>query len=342
MRIGIVNDVRTVAEALRHIVTKSGENQVAWIAHDGAEAVQKCKRDTPDLILMDLVMPVMNGVEATRQIMKESPCPILIVTASVTGHSTLVFETMGAGALDVVRTPELGPGGGVTEAKDLLRKIETISRLTGKTAKVSQRTNFQEVPGKIHHKMPPLLVIGASTGGPMALAKVLSTIPVRTPLAIVVVQHVDSYFAEGLASWLADQTQFPVRVAVDGDIPKSGLVLLAGRDEHMAINSNNQLKYSTNGADKFYCPSVNVFFQSVAAHWATPGIAVLLTGMGTDGAQGLKALHDKGWFTIAEHQSSCIVYGMPKAAVDIGAATEIVPLEKIGHTIIEVLSSRKL
>lgn len=336
MRIAIVNDVKLVVEALRQVVASQVEHEVAWVAYDGADAVQKCKLDPPDLLLMDLVMPVMNGVEATRLIMKQCPCPILIVTSTVSGHSTLVFEAMGAGALDVVRTPEMIPSS-IGGAHDLVKKIKTIGCLIGKDAKQYNVSGDVRLPARSDASLPPLLVIGASTGGPMALSKVLSGISRDTPMAIIIVQHVDAFFAEGLAAWLSDQTHFPVQVASDFDSPKKGVVLIAGKDKHLVIGKDHLLRYTHEGSEKNFFPSVDVFFHSLSTNWPNQGIAVLLTGMGTDGAIGLKELREKGWFTIAEHQSSCIVYGMPKAAVDVGAAVEVVPLEKIGKTILDAL-----
>lgn len=335
MRIAIANDVQLVVEGLRQIITAQKSYQLAWVAYDGAEAFEKCQKDTPDLLLLDLVMPIMNGVEAAKLIMQHCPCPILIVTSTVAGHSTLVFEAMGAGALDVVKTPELS-GSGIRE---FLKKIQSISYLYTKHREniseidLNQANRKEKSTSQNASALPGLLVIGASTGGPMAVANVLSHLPLDTSLAIVLVQHVDAFFAEGLAAWLNDQTRFPVCVAKEGEVPAKGKVLIAGKDEHLIMGKDRCLHYTKEMANKAFVPSVDVFFHSVALNWPNRGIGVLLTGMGTDGAAGLKELRKTNWFTIAEHQSSCIVYGMPKAAIEVGAAVEIVPLEKIGQTI---------
>ncbi|MDP2107007.1 MAG: response regulator, partial [Desulfobulbaceae bacterium] len=190
MKIGIVNDSVMAVEVLRRIIVTCPEHQVAWCAANGAEAVALCHQTPPDLVLMDLLMPVMDGVEATRRIMKTTPCAILIVTASVTGNSSLVYEAMGAGALDVVATPVLGLSGAGTAANELLRKIDIIGKLIGCSPKSTRRPKpHQESKPPNRPQDPPLIVIGASTGGPQALTTVLTKFPANLPAAVVIVQH---------------------------------------------------------------------------------------------------------------------------------------------------------
>src|SRR3569623_48468 len=188
-------------ESLRRVVKSSGQHQIAWVARDGAEAVKRCVEDKPDLILMDLIMPVMNGAEATREIMAQAPCPILVVTSSVGGNASLVFEAMGAGALDAVRTPILAQEG-EQGAAGLLAKIARLTqpvviRRTGTAA-------IKHTQESLHGTK--LLAIGSSTGGPKALATILSQLPADFPGAIVIIQHVDMQVANELAEWLNDQS----------------------------------------------------------------------------------------------------------------------------------------
>ena len=193
MRIAIVNDVLMAVEALRRIVTSVPDYQVAWMARDGAEAVTKCALDTPDVILMDLMMPVMDGAEATRRIMKDSPCAILVVTATVEGHSAKVFEAMGYGALDAVNTPVLGSGGDLRGGRDLLAKIAVIGKLIGKKTSLTRPPVVKSSPPILSTPRLPLIAIGSSTGGPKALAEILAPLPARLGAAIVIVQHVDVF-----------------------------------------------------------------------------------------------------------------------------------------------------
>ena len=325
MRIAIVNDSKFGVEALRRILFYVPEHELAWEASDGAEAVEKCGNDTPDLILMDLIMPVMDGAEATRQIMEASPCAILIVTASVGGNAGKVFQAMGNGALDAIDTPAGEPGG---EGGDsLLAKIATIGKLLGEG--VSSRSDVAVRP-RIKAAVPPLVVIGASTGGPMALAAILSGLPEDFAGAIVIVQHVDIQFSAGLSSWLDTQSSLPVALAEKGTLLRGGRVWVAGTNNHIIMTPNMELRYDSRVSATPYHPSIDIFFDSVAEHWPEKGTAVLLTGMGRDGANGLKKLRDKGWHTIAQDEKTSVVYGMPKEAAQLGAAAEVLPIDKIG------------
>lgn len=319
MRIAIVNDVPMAAEVLQRAIMSRPQYEIAWIAHDGAEAVAKCLKDTPDLILMDLVMPKVSGVHATREIMRQSPCAILVVTSSINDNAQLVFEAMGAGALDAVDTPALGQGNFDWVSAPLLAKVDSMNRLLGFKAQEREET----------HIIPPLVVIGASAGGPSALATVLSHLPKNFPSPIVIIQHVDEQFAPALVNWLKQQSVLPLRAACEGDTLTPGEVLMAVKDEHLVLLNRRRLGYTIHPKDAFYRPSVDVFFESCARRWAGNLVGVLLTGMGRDGGKGLKALRDAGYHTIAQNKATCAVYGMPKAAAELGAAVEILALDDI-------------
>ncbi len=323
MRIAIVNDVSLAVEALRRVLKQVPQHQIAWVAYTGTEAVKKCAHDQPDLILMDLFMPEMDGVEATRQIMQRSPCAILIVTADVQHSSAKVFEAMGHGALDAVNTPSLGSLGTPEDSRLLLAKIQTIGKLIGKTQFVPIRSR------------PPLVVIGASTGGPKAIVTILSQLPADFNAAIVIVQHVDVQFAIGMIDWLDQQTPLQVRKATSGDRPTKGTVLFACTNDHLSLQSDCTVTYTQFPIDYPYRPSVDVFFKSVAQYWTDRGTAILLTGMGRDGAEGLKALRQRGWHTIAQTEASCVVYGMPKAAIELNAAAESLSPDAIATALLQ-------
>jgi two-component system response regulator WspF len=325
MRIAIVNDMTMVVEALRRVLVSVPEFELAWVARNGAEAVECCAQDRPDLILMDLIMPVMDGVEATRRIMAQSPCAILIVATSVDDRSAMVFEALGAGAMDVVSVPILGPGGSMAGAAALLVRIGMISRLIGGADAPCR------VRGPGAGAPPPggLVAIGASAGGPAAVARILGSLPRGFGAAIVVIQHVYIQFAPNLVTWLNDQSALSVRLAREGDRPGAGAALVAGTNDHLVFVNAQTLGYTPHPRDCSYRPSVDVFFESVVRHWKGQVVGVLLTGMGRDGARGLKALRDAGVVTIAQDRASCAVYGMPKAAVEMDAAAHILPLDQI-------------
>lgn len=331
MRIGIVNDMALAREALRRVVASAPGLTVAWAARDGLEAVACNRGDTADLILMDLFMPHMDGVEATRQIMATSPTPILVVTATVTGHISKVYEAMGLGALDAVDTPTLGVKGDLKGAATLLAKIETIRQLIAAPADILQAAS----PPVARHdrRAGELLLFGASTGGPTALKEVLLGLPRPLKTPVVIVQHIDSSFADGLASWLTEHSGFRVDVATEGQALTPGRVVLAGTNDHLVLDAGGRLHYSASPIEMAYRPSVDVFFDSVAKNSNAIGTAVLLTGMGRDGALGMLKLKQRGWHTIAQDEKTCVVWGMPRAAVECGAACEVLPLSAVAGAI---------
>jgi two-component system, chemotaxis family, response regulator WspF len=336
MRIGIANDLPMAVEILRRVLALTPAYQVIWVAHNGLEAVRACAAEQPDLILMDLLMPVMDGVEATRQIMAATPCAILVVTAGVGANASRTFEAMGYGALDAVDTPELSRADLAEAGAALRAKIAIIGRLIG-----DHDGRFKDAPvgeRRVPAARSDLLAIGASAGGPAAIAKVLSDLPATFPGAIAIVQHVDEQFAPGMAEWLNQYSNLPVRLAHEGDRLQSGVALLAGTNDHMCLKGPVAIGYTADPISYVYRPSVDVLFQSIAQYWLGDATGVLLTGMGRDGAQGLKAMHNKGHHTIAQDQASSAVYGMPKAAVVIGAASEVLALDLIGPRLIKLFT----
>jgi two-component system, chemotaxis family, response regulator WspF len=336
MKIAIVNDVRLAVEAMRRIIKTVPNYEIAWVAYSGEEAVLKCAEDRPDVILMDLLMPGIDGVETTRQIMASFPCAILIVTATVSGNISKVFEAMGCGALDTVCTPVLGTDDKSDGSAPLLAKIANVAKLIGKTNRPSSNTG---VGTAIRSAVAPLMAIGASTGGPQALSEILRAIPAETfrKAATVIVQHVDVQFASGLADWLNDHSPVRVTLAADGQRPEAGTIVLAATNDHLIINPNLTLGYTAHPKEYAYRPSVDEFFLSAARYWPRRLVAVLLTGMGKDGAKGLLALRKAGWHTIAQDQASCVVYGMPKAAAELKAATDILPLHQIAPRLVQIV-----
>jgi len=335
MRIAIVNDLVLAVEVLRRLIRSVPGYEVAWTAGDGVEAVEKCARDCPDLILMDLIMPVMDGAEATKIIMKQSPCAILVVTATVSGNAAKVFQALSWGALDAVATPVFGASGGIEGGEELLRKIQVLGRLI-----VHARQSGAAVrptTGTVPDHAPRMVALGASTGGPNAVAIILRGLPANLEATIVIVQHLDVQFAPGLVDWLGEQTGLTVSLAREGMKPERSGVFVAGTNDHLVIGEDLTFHYTADPVDYVYRPSVNEFFLSLGRHWPEPGVACLLTGMGRDGAQGLLALRKAGWRTMAQDEKTSIVYGMPRAAMEIGGAERSLPVDLIQGAILREL-----
>ena len=341
MKIAIVNDMFMASEALRRAVVTNTNHHVSWIADNGRDAVARCAADPPDLILMDLVMPEMDGVEATRRIMTETPCAILIVTVSVDKNAAQVFAAMGFGALDAVNTPLLGTQGNEAGRAEFLAKLKTIEML------IRPRHALPGPPKVVRaNALSPtgyqLVAIGASSGGPSALMTILATLPADFPLPIVVIQHVDTQFSGELAAWLNIHTTLKVRIAKPNARLEPGVVYVAARDEHLVLNAWGALSYDAQPHDSPYRPSVDVFFNSVQQHGRGRCIAILLTGMGRDGAEGLLRLRQDGHVTIAQDQATCAVYGMPRAAAELDAAVHVVPLLDIAPLLMRSLDATAL
>lgn len=332
MRVGIVNDCSMALEALQRTVSSMPGHEVAWLARNGPQAIAMSGEDTPDLILMDLVMPGINGAETTRCIMQQSPCAILVVTASVETNLALAFEALSAGALDVIKTPAESDAGHA-----LQKKISDIARILGKYER--QAATPASIQPRPQAANSLLIGIGASTGGPAAVVEALKPLPVDFPAAIVVVVHVDREFAPGMAAWMNELIALPVRPVREGEHPRTGTVLLAATNEHLILTREQTLCYTPEPEHTPYRPSVDTFFFSVAQHWRGTAAAILLTGMGKDGAAGLKAMRNHGWHTIAQDERSSVVYGMPKAAAAIDAASEILSLDRIGPALIQYIET---
>ena len=288
--------------------------------------------DVPDLVLMDLVMPNMDGVEATRRIMQESPCPILVVTATVEGNLSLVYNALGAGALDAVSGPTFAQDGTLQDTEPVLKKMNTMRRLTQPVPELDllkRRSSSGAFP-------PPtqpaerLVVIGASTGGPQAIVDVINGFSDMFRPPVLVVQHLDAAFVPGFVSWLSSQTGWPAKAIQAGDAPERGTIQVAASGDHLVMGLTRRMRYEEEPKEIAYRPSVDALFFSLNRNWPTPGVAVLLTGMGQDGAKGMAKLEDRGWTTLAQDEATCVVYGMPKAAVEAGAATASVPLPDMG------------
>ena len=338
MKIAIINNKQAARKELIRIVTQSGEHELAWSTSSGERAIEFCRSVKPDLILMDPLVRDMDGIMVIRQIMARTPCAILIVTGSVEDRSDIVFDAMGAGAIDAVNTPILNTSQYDQAELLLTKKIAMIKTLT----RDLPPTPAEYIKGKLNPLNRPaqynLIIIGCSSGGPEALAQLLGDLPQGFQSPIIIIQHVDAAFATGLAKWLNVKSVLPVKLIEEGDMPVPGKALLAATNSHLVMSPDGYLKYSHEPADTSYRPSVDVFFRSVAKNWSHSVTAILLTGMGQDGAKGMLELRQKGAYTIAQDEATSAVYGMPKAAVEMGAAVDVMSIERIAGILMKTHS----
>ncbi|MBO3274811.1 chemotaxis-specific protein-glutamate methyltransferase CheB [Pseudomonas schmalbachii] len=330
MRIAIASDKPAVVADLRRLLAGEPAHHVLWVAADGVEAVERCALQAPDVLLLDLDLAPMGGVEATRLIMQFSPCAIMLVAADLEQGTSRVFEAMGHGAVDAMQLPAALAG---NPGQTLLRKLRNLAWLN---APDDSRPGAAWSPRPVLRPASRLVAIGASAGGPAALAELFAGLPESFSAAIVVVQHVEDAFTRGMADWLTTQSPIPVRLARGDETPQPGSILLAGGSNHLRLLKSGELNYSEEPCSHVYRPSIDVFFESVAQNWTGEAVGVLLTGMGRDGAQGLKLMRKRGFLTLAQDEGSCAVYGMPKAAAALGAAAEIRPLGEIARRLCEL------
>jgi two-component system response regulator WspF len=342
MKVGIVNDLRVIAETLRRIVADTPGFTVAWVALDGESAIEHHRTVPADIVLMDLIMPGLDGAQTTEAMMKLHPCAILVVTATVVGNRELVYAAMGKGALDAVNTPDASSESSVAE---LRRKLTTVSRLvkSAATHRVPQasilRPGLPQKPASHEDRSTAIIGIGASTGGPQAIATILRGLPQNLNAAVVIVQHLDRQFIPGLERWLQRESKLPIRLATHDETLHRGGVWLADTEDHLIVRGSTsgslRIQYTDQPIDAPNRPSVDVFFDSLAQLRGVHRCGVLLTGMGSDGATGLLALRTAGAATFAQDAESCVVYGMPAVALKLGAIAHSTKLADISARLIE-------
>lgn len=341
----IVEDSPSVQHHLKNILEAEADMHVMGIASNGAEAVRLSKEKRPDVITMDINMPEMNGLEATRLIMENDPVPIVIVSASFDPRDVeKSFLAMEAGAVGIAEKPfGVGHPGYQEAARNLVRTVRAMAEV--KVVKRWPRARYPAAPrGEIRLEKAPqkvsMVAIGASTGGPPVLQTILSGLTKGFPAPILVVQHISKGFLEGLVEWLGNTTRHPVHIASEGERALPGHVYFAPEDLHMGITGSGRIALNASSPENGIRPSVSYLFRSALSSYGSEAVGVLLTGMGRDGADELKMLKDKGAVTIVQDKESSVVHGMPGEALKLEAASYVLAPEKITAAL-ETLFSRR-
>lgn len=338
IRVLVVEDSATVRQYLLKILGSEPDIEIVGEAEDGKRAIELCLQARPDVITMDMMMPVMSGLSATEYIMAHCPTPILVVSASVNrGELFKIYEALAAGAVDVLEKPLDPQSDGNWERRfvamvKLVARIRVITHPRARLAVLSRRTSAS-VPAAARTAVRPTrraVAIGASTGGPGAILQILRNLPAKFRLPILLVLHINEPFGTAFADWLDGQTNREVLCAQEGMqvAAAAGRVVLAPGGLHMIVREGT-LRL-TRDAERHSCrPSVDVLFESVAQEYGPTAAACLLTGMGRDGAAGLLKIRQAGGVTFAQDETTSVVYGMPREAVALGAAMHVLPLDEI-------------
>jgi len=341
----IVDDSAFMRKSLSMMLESDSEIKVIGTARDGREAIEKIRQLKPDIVTLDIEMPVMDGLTALKTIMKEMPLPVLMVSSLTTEGAQATIDALALGAVDFIPKELSYVSLDISKIREeLIEKVKNIARsrslafrlqrIRSSTAHIMGEapTKAPHISGKIERRNYRAVALGVSTGGPMALLQIIPKVPANFPLGIAIVQHMPPKFTQSMASRLNSLSSVKVKEAEDGDALSPASVLIAPGGRHLIFEkTSGQIiaRITDEPRETLYHPSADIMMSSIAEVINAPLIGVIMTGMGKDGLEGLKLIKQKEGYVVAQDEETCIVYGMPKAAVDEGVADAVVPLQNI-------------
>jgi two-component system chemotaxis response regulator CheB len=343
IRVLIVDDSAVYREFLTHLLGSDPQIEVAAAVRDGAAALEAVIALRPHVITMDVNMPGMNGYDVTRRIMETHPTPIIVVSASDdAGEVEMSFKAMESGAVAVISKLRGGDSlDALAQSHELIQMVKLMSEVRVIKRWARRQTPscepFSQSPGPQVSGAPAgigAILIGASTGGPVPIRTIISSLPPGFAAAVLVVQHIAVGFGRGFVEWLSEISRLPVHVAEDGELVVVGHVYVAPDDAHLGVREGPRVRLSHDEPENGLRPAVSHLFRSAARVYGRRVVGVLLSGMGKDGAEELKALRDLGAVTFAQSSESCVVFGMPGEAVRLGGATYTLSPEAIASAIV--------
>ena len=375
IRVIVVDDSALMRRVITGLIEQDPSIRVVATARNGREAIDLVQELRPDIVTMDVRMPVMDGLATTEHLMAYCPTPILVLTASLASHEVdITFKMLGAGALEVIEKPSGSDaqaldrtGGALIRRIKLLARVKVVTHLRGRrkpaetistmtfpvahgqgdkqTRKQADKLSAKETPSFPVSLSPgldvPLIVIGASTGGPRVVNELLSSLPSDLPAAVLVVQHIAHGFSAGMAEWLANASRLPVKLAIEGQAIRVGEVLIAPDTRDLLITCERTIHLSDTPL-LIQRPSIDISMQAAAAVFGARAIGVLLTGMGRDGAYGMLTIKRSNGYTIAQDEATSTIFGMPRAAIQLGAALEVLPATRIAPRLAELIKQLDL
>ncbi|PSB59420.1 chemotaxis protein CheB [Chamaesiphon polymorphus] len=342
IKVLLVDDSPIALELLQRLLRSSSEVEVVGTARNGREALALMPQADPSVICTDLHMSPIDGLELTKEVMAKFPRPILVISNSVQEDDTRnIFGLLQAGAVDIFPKPASGDYTEYERVKDrLLAKIHMLSQVKVKARTAATSVTSQSA-GANGHDASTLraIAIGASTGGPQAIHKILTALPQDLSVPIICAQHIGDGFLTGLISWLKEDSKLNVKVAQIGETPEPKTVYFAPERAHLEFDAEGKFIYSNFTAATGTCPSIDALFRSVARVYGRSSASLLLTGAGTDGVAGTEAIANAGGLTIAQDQSSCLVFGMSKLAIATGSVKHILSLSEIAPFLLSKINS---
>ena len=331
----VVDDSLFVREVILDILSTDKEIKVVGEAANGVEAIQKVRDLKPDIVTIDIEMPIMNGIDAIEEIMATNAVPILVVTTR--GDAKTAYDAISRGALDLVMKPDVSRKGAreFIDKIKLLSRIKVITHIGGRAMREVKHVEKFSFGGG---GMDRIVAIAASTGGPEALSIILPSLPAGFPCPVVVAQHIADGFVAGMAEWLRKLSKLHVKSPAEGEPLLPGTVYIAPSEKHMEITDAKTVTLAERQEKDIYHPSCDRLLFSVARVFGSRGIGVVLSGMGSDGVRGMEKIRKAGGTTIAQDQKTSIVFGMPKMAIESGCIDKVLPLEEISGEIVRIMS----
>lgn len=342
IKVLVVDDSALARELIRAILTTDPGVTVIGEAADGQQAVAKVRELHPDIVTMDIEMPVMDGLQAIERIMAATAVPILVVTTRADAHTA--YAAISKGALDLVVKPDVN----LEDAREFIDKLKLLSRInviTHVAGRRAARDGAMAVkkaprPVPVARTSDRIVAVASSTGGPEALSVILSRLPAELPCPIVVAQHISDGFVTGMVEWLNKLSKLHVKVASDGERVAAGTVYVSPSEKHMQIAGGQRIAFLERHPKDIYRPSCDTLLSSVAAEYGSRSVGVILTGMGSDGVMGMRRIREAGGTTIAQDEETAVIFGMPKVAIESGCIQKILPFTEISDEIVRMTGGR--